>query len=74
MNQTLCPPAAPVTCPPCPPFPLSSTIPPYATGPALILVGALMIENLLDIDWKDITQAVPAFITIAGIPLTYSIA
>lgn len=54
--------------------PIISTIPPYATGPALILVGALMIENLLDIDWKDITQAVPAFITIAGIPLTYSIA
>ncbi len=80
----LCPAAAPgpplsrptVTSPrlPSSSLPLSSTIPPYATGPALILVGALMIENLLDIDWKDITQAVPAFITIAGIPLTYSIA
>ncbi|KXZ52152.1 hypothetical protein GPECTOR_10g781 [Gonium pectorale] len=54
--------------------PIISSIPPYATGPALILVGALMIENLLDIDWKDYQQAIPAFITIAVIPLTYSIA
>ncbi|KAG2483622.1 hypothetical protein HYH03_017502 [Edaphochlamys debaryana] len=54
--------------------PIISSIPPYATGPALILVGALMIENLLDIDWKDTTQALPAFVTIAVIPFTYSIA
>ncbi|KAG2438485.1 hypothetical protein HXX76_005038 [Chlamydomonas incerta] len=54
--------------------PIISSIPPYATGPALILVGSLMMENLLDIDWKDYTQAIPAFITISVIPLTYSIA
>ncbi|PNH09686.1 Adenine/guanine permease AZG1 [Tetrabaena socialis] len=54
--------------------PIISSIPPYATGHALILVGALMIENLLDIDWKDYQQAIPAFITISVIPLTYSIA
>lgn len=33
--------------------PILSSIPPYATGPALILVGALMIENLLDVQWKN---------------------
>ncbi|PNH06565.1 Adenine/guanine permease AZG1 [Tetrabaena socialis] len=54
--------------------PIISSIPPYATGPALILVGALMIENLLDIDWKDYQQSIPAFVTISVIPLTYSIA
>ncbi|GLI63103.1 hypothetical protein VaNZ11_006007 [Volvox africanus] len=54
--------------------PIISSIPPYATGPALILVGALMMENILDIDWKDYQQAIPAFLTIAVIPLTYSIA
>ncbi len=54
--------------------PIISSIPPYATGPALILVGALMIENILDIEWKDPQQGIPAFLTIALIPLTYSIA
>ncbi len=54
--------------------PIISSIPPYATGPALILVGALMIENILDIEWGDLQQAIPAFLTIALIPLTYSIA
>ncbi len=36
-------------------------------------VGALMMENLLDISWEDVQQAVPAFLTIALIPLSYSI-
>jgi AGZA family xanthine/uracil permease-like MFS transporter len=31
--------------------PLIASIPPFATGPALILVGAMMMENLVDIDW-----------------------
>lgn len=34
--------------------PLIASIPPYATGPALILVGAMMMENLVDIDWADV--------------------
>lgn len=54
--------------------PLIASIPPFATGPALILVGAMMMENLVDIDWADVRQAVPAFITIVCMPLTYSIA
>lgn len=36
-------------------------------------VGALMMENLLDINWADVQHALPAFLTIALIPLTYSI-
>lgn len=35
--------------------PVISAIPPYGTGPALMLVGALMMENLLDINWLDVT-------------------
>jgi AGZA family xanthine/uracil permease-like MFS transporter len=54
--------------------PLIASIPPFATGPALILVGAMMMENLVDIDWANVRQAVPAFITIVTMPLTYSIA
>lgn len=34
--------------------PLIASIPPYATGPALVLVGAMMMENVSDIDWGDV--------------------
>jgi len=54
--------------------PLIVSIPPYATGPALILVGAMMMENIIDIDWANVREAIPAFITIIVMPLTYSIA
>ncbi|WIA36283.1 hypothetical protein OEZ86_007609 [Tetradesmus obliquus] len=54
--------------------PLIASIPPFATGPALVLVGAMMMENLVDIDWADVRHAVPAFITIVTMPMTYSIA
>jgi AGZA family xanthine/uracil permease-like MFS transporter len=54
--------------------PIIASIPPFATGPALILVGAMMMENVVDIDWANVRQAVPAFITIVMMPLTYSIA
>ena len=45
-----------------------------ATCGALVVVGYLMMTEIGQIDWKDISSAFPAFITIAGIPLTYSIA
>lgn len=54
--------------------PIIASIPPFATGPALVLVGAMMMENLLDIRWHEVQHAVPAFLTIAIIPLSYSIA
>ncbi len=54
--------------------PLATAIPGYATAPALILVGALMTESIARIDWKDFTEAFPAFVTILATPLTFSIA
>ncbi|MGA8868608.1 MAG: NCS2 family permease [Candidatus Sulfotelmatobacter sp.] len=54
--------------------PLATAIPGYATAPALILVGALMTESIARVDWKDFTEAVPAFVTILATPLTFSIA
>ena len=54
--------------------PLVQAIPTAATAPALILVGALMIGALTEVDWNDPGVAVPAFLTAITIPLTYSIA
>eukprot|EP00617_Octactis_speculum_P016619 CAMPEP_0185745944 /NCGR_PEP_ID=MMETSP1174-20130828/4331_1 /TAXON_ID=35687 /ORGANISM="Dictyocha speculum, Strain CCMP1381" /LENGTH=549 /DNA_ID=CAMNT_0028420245 /DNA_START=24 /DNA_END=1673 /DNA_ORIENTATION=- len=54
--------------------PILASIPPWATGPALILVGAMMMRGLVDIDWDDYGSAIPAFLTIILMPLTYSIA
>jgi AGZA family xanthine/uracil permease-like MFS transporter len=54
--------------------PLVSAIPAAATAPALILVGALMMSGLADVDWADPMTAVPAFLTVVMTPLTYSIA
>ncbi len=44
------------------------------TAPALVLVGAMMLRNVSKIDWDDPTESVPAFLTLLGIPLCYSIA
>lgn len=44
------------------------------TAPALVLVGAMMLRNVGKIDWDDYTESVPAFLTLIGIPLAYSIA
>jgi AGZA family xanthine/uracil permease-like MFS transporter len=44
------------------------------TAPALILVGAMMMRNVNKIEWNDYSEAIPAFITLIGIPLSYSIA
>ena len=54
--------------------PLVQAIPAAATAPALILVGALMIGALTEVDWGDPGVAIPAFLTVITIPLTYSIA
>jgi AGZA family xanthine/uracil permease-like MFS transporter len=43
------------------------------TSPALIVVGSFMIRAVRDIDWDDVTEALPAFLTIALIPLTFNI-
>ena len=54
--------------------PLASIIPSCATAPALIYVGVLMLKSFADVDMKDIASAVPAFLTLIMMPLTYSIA
>jgi len=54
--------------------PLVQAIPAAATAPALILVGALMVGSLAEVDWADPLMAIPAFLTVITIPLTYSIA
>jgi AGZA family xanthine/uracil permease-like MFS transporter len=54
--------------------PLVQAIPAAATAPALILVGALMMGSLAEVDWADPGAAIPAFLTVIMIPLTYSIA
>ena len=54
--------------------PLIGAIPNFATAPALILVGGLMLTGLGKIDWNDPQIAIPAFLTIVTIPLTWSIA
>jgi adenine/guanine/hypoxanthine permease len=54
--------------------PIVSAIPSYATAPALILVGALMCGEVAKVKWSDYTESVPAFLTVIGTPLTFSIA
>ncbi|KAJ7675115.1 xanthine/uracil permease [Mycena rosella] len=54
--------------------PIFASIPPWATGGALIIVGSLMIRNVRDINWDYIGDAVPAFLTLLIIPLSYNIA
>lgn len=53
--------------------PIAKLIPPFAYGAALIYVGVLMIGCVKDIDWSDVSIAVPAFLTIALMPFTYNI-
>jgi AGZA family xanthine/uracil permease-like MFS transporter len=54
--------------------PLVQTIPTAAAAPALILIGALMIGAIAEIDWDDPGVAIPAFLTVIVTPLSYSIA
>jgi len=54
--------------------PFAGIVPPAATAPALILVGSLMLTTITEIRWHDPLIAVPSFLTLMLIPLTYSIA
>uniref|UniRef100_A0A0D9WF82 Adenine/guanine permease AZG1 n=1 Tax=Leersia perrieri TaxID=77586 RepID=A0A0D9WF82_9ORYZ len=54
--------------------PLLASIPAWAVGPPLVLVGVMMMRAVAEVDWADMRQAVPAFLTLALMPLTYSIA
>lgn len=52
--------------------PVIGIVPGFATAPALIVVGVYMFKNIKDIDFHDFEVAIPAFITIVLMPLTYS--
>ncbi|CAG8959219.1 hypothetical protein HYFRA_00012577, partial [Hymenoscyphus fraxineus] len=54
--------------------PIFASIPPWATGCTLILVGCMMMRQVTAVNWGFIGDALPAFITIACMPLTYSVA
>lgn len=54
--------------------PIVGIVPGAATAPALIFVGILMISNIKDVDFSEMTEALPAFCTIIFMPFTYSIA
>lgn len=54
--------------------PLAASVPPYATAPALFYVACLMLRELVDLDWDDLTEVIPACVTALLMPFTYSIA
>ncbi|MEO9336183.1 NCS2 family permease [Mesorhizobium sp. SB112] len=54
--------------------PLASSVPVYATAPALLYVAGLMMRELVEIEWADVTEATPAALTALIMPFTYSIA
>ncbi|MEV0147008.1 MULTISPECIES: NCS2 family permease [unclassified Nonomuraea] len=53
--------------------PLAGVVPAAAAAPALVLVGALMMMQSRNVPWDDLEMAIPAFLTIALMPFTYSI-
>jgi AGZA family xanthine/uracil permease-like MFS transporter len=54
--------------------PLAGSVPAYATAPALLYVAGLMMRELTEVDWEQLTEAAPAAITAIIMPFTYSIA
>jgi AGZA family xanthine/uracil permease-like MFS transporter len=54
--------------------PLAGSVPAYATAPALLYVAGLMLRELLDVKWDDVTESSPAALTVLAMPFTYSIA
>ena len=54
--------------------PIFTAIPSFATAPALIFVGFLMVSSVIKIDFSDLTEAVPAYLCMLAMPLMYSIA
>ena len=54
--------------------PIAGVVPAYATAPALLYVATLMLRDLVEVNWAETTESVPAAITALVIPFTYSIA
>jgi AGZA family xanthine/uracil permease-like MFS transporter len=55
-------------------IPLISGIPPFATAPALVIIGVLMMGSVRSIHWDDPAESIPSFLTLVFIPLSFSIA
>ena len=53
--------------------PVFLAIPGFATAPALVIVGYMMLSSCADVNWRDAGEAVPAFLAVAAMPFTYSI-
>ncbi len=54
--------------------PLAGSVPGYATAPALLYVAGLMLREITEIDWSEVSEATPAALTALIMPFTYSIA
>ncbi|UPK99897.1 hypothetical protein LCI18_010832 [Fusarium solani-melongenae] len=54
--------------------PIFASIPPWATGPTLILVGCMMARQMTQINWRYIGDTLPSFVVIAFVPFSYSVA
>ena len=54
--------------------PVATSIPSFATAPAILYVACIMTRAIAEIDWEDVTEYVPAVITALAMPLTFSIA
>ena len=53
--------------------PIFTAIPGFATAPALIFVGFLMVSSIIDVDFDDLTESIPAYLCMLAMPLAYSI-
>ncbi|XXG62367.1 hypothetical protein AAC387_Pa05g0737 [Persea americana] len=53
--------------------PLMASVPPWAVGPSLVLVGVMMMRVVKEIEWSNVKEGVPAFMTMLLMPLSYSI-
>ena len=53
--------------------PIFIAIPSFATAPALIFVGFLMVSAVVDVDFNDFTESIPAYLCMIAMPLMYSI-
>ncbi|MGV0028485.1 NCS2 family permease [Phormidesmis priestleyi] len=54
--------------------PLFAAIPAFATAPVLLMIGVLMMSGVREIDWNNLAEAIPAFLVILIVPLTFSVA
>ncbi|KAF5187559.1 Adenine/guanine permease AZG2 [Thalictrum thalictroides] len=53
--------------------PILVSVPPWAIGPSLVMVGVMMMKVVKDINWENVKEGVPAFVTMLLMPLTYNI-